>query len=969
MNYELFISKVHPKDRDYVNSEWLASVAGKPYDIEHRLLINGVTTWVREKADITFDENGVAVSAIGFTQDITERKQAVEELKESEERFHLAMNASNDGLFDWDLITNEIYYSPGWKKMIGYKDHELPNDFSVWENTTAPEDVKKSWELQQKLISKQIDRFVLEFKMKHKDGHWVDILSRARAIFDEEGMAIRIVGTHTDISERKLTEEANIRLKDFNESIVTNLAEGIILENDDGIIQFANPAMVKMLGYKEGELVGKHWKCFVPDDQIEVVKNANERRKKGKSDQYEMELIRKDGERIFVLVGGVPNTNKGAYIGLLAAFTDITMRKQAEEELRKLSTAIMQSPSVITITDTEGKLEYVNPKFTEITGYSQEEAMGQNPRILKSEEQNEEEYKKLWKTISSGNVWRGQFHNKKKNGELFWEMASISPILDKNGNIVNYIKVSEDITDKIEKEKALEKSLLELNVAQKVAKIGSWYWDLESNEIEWSEEMYDIYGFNQKQKDKTSAINEIIHPEDAHILRDALSTVLNEDMPSGIEYRIIRKDGKMIYIGANTSQIRNSEGEIIALVGTAQDITQHKEAAQALIAAKEKAEESDRLKSAFLTNMSHEIRTPMNGILGFTELLKEPQLTGDTKKKYIQVIEKSGNRMLNTINDIIDISRIEAGEVRVTKTEVSVNKILEEQFNFFQREAKSKGLELNYNPSLKESESRIITDPHKLDSILTNLLKNAIKYTETGQITMGCSIVDEENGKFMEFYVKDTGIGIPANRVEAIFNRFEQADIGDTRAFEGSGLGLAISKSYVEMIGGMIEVTSKEGSGSTFSFCIPYNKKNSAEDDADKNNDKEPDASLNNLSVIIAEDDETSSMFLKTILEDHVKHLTLTTTGKETIKLLHNNPDTDIILMDIRMPDMNGYDATCEIRKFNKNVIIIAQTAYGMSGDKEKALEAGCDDYVAKPIRKDKLFKKIQECLVNVNRQ
>jgi signal transduction histidine kinase len=210
--------------------------------------------------------------------------------------------------------------------------------------------------------------------------------------------------------------------------------------------------------------------------------------------------------------------------------------------------------------------------------------------------------------------------------------------------------------------------------------------------------------------------------------------------------------------------------------------------------------------------MSHEIRTPMNGILGFTELLKEPQLSGEEKDQFIQIIEKSGNRMLNTINDIINISKIEAGQVEVVNSEVSVNKILGEQCDFFQRDAKSKGIELIYKCSLSDDESRIITDRHKLESVLINLIKNAIKFTLQGEVEVGCILKENMDIKVVKFYVRDSGIGIPSDKIGHIFNRFEQADIG---------LGLAISKSYVEMLGGKIDVSSKEGLGSTFTFSIP----------------------------------------------------------------------------------------------------------------------------------------------------
>jgi hypothetical protein len=382
-----------------------------------------------------------------------------------------------------------------------------------------------------------------------------------------------------------------------------------------------------------------------------------------------------------------------------------------------------------------------------------------------------------------------------------------------------------------------------------------------------------------------------------------------------------------------------------------------------LIHAREKAEESDRLKTAFLANMSHEIRTPMNGILGFTNLLKTPQLLGDEKDKYIQIIEKSGKRLLNTINDIVDIAKIEAGQVEVVKRKVHLNRILDEQYNFFYQEARAKGLDFNYKPSLPDKESHIVTDQHKLESVMINLIKNAIKYTEAGSISFGYTIKTLEGKDVVEFYVRDTGIGIPAGRTEAIFNRFEQADIDDTRAFEGSGLGLAISKSYIEMLGGYIGLSSKEGEGSSFTFSIPYLTPDQKTSSIEDNTKKEKKTSLKKLSVIVAENDETSTMLFKTIFEGTFHKATFTTNGKETVNKCRENPDTDIIFMDIKMPVMNGYEATRKIREFNSNVIIIAQTAYGLLGDKEKAINAGCNDYISKPIKKEVLFEKIRNCL------
>jgi hypothetical protein len=388
-----------------------------------------------------------------------------------------------------------------------------------------------------------------------------------------------------------------------------------------------------------------------------------------------------------------------------------------------------------------------------------------------------------------------------------------------------------------------------------------------------------------------------------------------------------------------------------------QNEEKEKRAAELTIA-KEHAEESDRLKSAFLANMSHEIRTPMNGILGFAEMLKEPKLTGEEQQEYISIIEKSGARMLNIINDIVDISKIESGLMKVNMKESNVNEQIEYIYTFFKPEVEGKGMQLFFKNSLPLKEAILKTDREKVSAIFINLVKNAIKYSDKGSIGLGY----EKKGKYLEFFVKDTGIGIPKDRQEAIFDRFVQADIGDKRAFQGAGLGLSISKAYVEMLGGKIWVESEEGKGSTFYFTIPYN-----DEATDKNViqnvvwSEGADNQIKDLKILIAEDDEGSEKLLTVVVKMFGKEVLKARTGVEAIEACRNNPDIDLVFMDIQMPEMNGYEATRQIRQFNQDVVIIAQTAYALTGDRELAIEAGCNDYIPKPIKKDNLMVLIQK--------
>jgi len=368
-----------------------------------------------------------------------------------------------------------------------------------------------------------------------------------------------------------------------------------------------------------------------------------------------------------------------------------------------------------------------------------------------------------------------------------------------------------------------------------------------------------------------------------------------------------------------------------------------------LIEAKEKAEESDRLKSAFLANMSHEIRTPMNGILGFADLLKEQEITVEDQQEYINIIKNSGVRMLNILNDIIDISKIESGMMEVDIKESNINEQIEYIYTFFKPEVKDKGMQLSYINSLPSKEAIIKTDREKIFAIITNLVKNAIKYSEKGSIEFGYN----KKGEYLEFFVKDTGIGIAKGIQKSIFDRFVQADFADQQTIQGAGLGLSITKAYVEMLGGEIWVESEEGKGSTFYFTIPYNTV-PQEIIAIKNVvswDKE-DSQIKKLKILIAEDDPTSEKLITKMVEKYCKEDLHVRTGVEAIAACRNNPDIDLVLIDIQMQGMDGYEATRQIRQFNKDVIIIAQTAFGLIGDKEKSIAAGCNDYISKPISK-----------------
>ena len=523
-------------------------------------------------------------------------------------------------------------------------------------------------------------------------------------------------------------------------------------------------------------------------------------------------------------------------------------------------------------------------------------------------------------------------------------------------------------------EEALRESELFLEETQNIARLGTYKMDIAAGIWTSSEILNEIFGIDPDYYKSVEGWVSIIHPEWQNVMNDYFfQEVIGTKARFDKEYQIVRKnDGAVRWVHGIGRLKLDDNNQPRMMLGTISDITEQKRAEQELIQAKEHAEESDKLKSAFLANMSHEIRTPMNGILGFADLLKEPDLTGEIQQEYISIIEKSGARMLNIINDIIDISKIESGQMKVTLSETNVNEMLLFISDFFRPEAEQKGIRLFLKTILSGNKSILITDKEKLYAVLANLVKNAIKFTKTGSIVIGCNFIETlhatslPDATSLQFYVNDTGIGIPKEKQTAIFERFIQADISGKMANQGAGLGLAISKAYIQMLGGRIWVESNPDSqleeiGSSFNFTLPYHSGAKELIIKDNNPVPEDENQENKLKILIAEDDDGSIALISIVIRKLGKEIFKVKSGMEAVDTCRRNPNLDLILMDVQMPVMDGYEATRQIRQFNKKVVIIAQTAYALAGDREKALEAGCNDYISKPIRRQELITLIQK--------
>jgi len=646
-------------------------------------------------------------------------------------------------------------------------------------------------------------------------------------------------------------------------------------------------------------------------------------------------------------------------------------------------------------TDTEGFCIFCNKAAMEILGYEQEEELiGQKIHNLihhtKLNGSHSPEEKCKVKQVMLDNIG---IHIKdeifwKKDGTFFSaEYWSYPIIRDEKtlGSVVTFLDISQKKYDEdvqqivydIARFSMSTKSLAELLIyvrekLNKVIDTTNFYVALYNKESDALQEIIDV---NEK-KDLEAWQKE--KPLSRMVLNAGKAMIFNKEelVDFQLSHQIIQNGVPMqCWLGVpllvddesigvivvlsykNAMTYNSSNARLLEIVAHELTIViQRTKMIQDLIYEKEKAEESDRLKTAFLANMSHEIRTPMNGIIGFLDLLNKPDLEESEKISYIEIVNKSSQRLLETINDIIEVSKIEAGETTLSLTDIDMEEFMQFYLDFFKPQANDKGIDLILNEMITGTMAQLQTDRQKMDSILTNLIKNSIKFTEEGQIEIGNYL---ENDKLV-FYVKDTGRGIPKNRVDAIFERFVQADLNLTRNHEGSGLGLSIVQAYIKSLGGTISVKSEPGVGSTFTFTIPYLPSENPIELVHRNLITSK-SLKKGMTILIAEDDPSSYLFLELSLKREDIQIVHTINGEDTVQYVMDHPETALVLMDVKMPGMDGYDATIKIREFNRRIPIIIETAYALAGDKEMALKAGANDYIAKPIQKALLIELIDK--------
>ncbi|MBI9054528.1 MAG: PAS domain S-box protein [Bacteroidales bacterium] len=877
-----------------------------------------------------------------------------------------------------DLQGMVTFWNNGAERIFGYKREEILNKslkiiYPDFDENLLLVDLERT---------KEGGSYVSEWEGRNKSGEtvWVDL--NTNILKDDNDNIIGFIGLSKDITTNR---ELHFYKSELS-SIVQYSADGMESVDLEGNVLSWNKSAEKIYGYSSKEIIGKKSSILYVESNIDEFQRVLKIIIQGKVlKNFETKRRKKDGSIIDVSITFSPQINNEEEISGISVITrditdqKLTLKKLNESEIKYQTIFENSGEGFFLMTE---RFIDVNKKACELFESSKEEIIGKSPLDFSPEKQSDgvsseikaKEYIK--KAFEEGNV-SFYWQHISKSKDTINTRITLNRIVVKDKNYLiaimhnmtevikyqNKLKVkTKSVVDKNKKMHQLNNDLNETNNQLKII----------NQQIEQSEKKFrvafktspdaininrisdglyidindgftNLMGYTERDvRGKTSIeLNVWVNPKDRNRLVNAL---LENEFVSNLEAQFRRKDGSVTTALMSASFIEvNKEKYILSIT---RDISERKESEEKLKKAMEKAEESDLLKSAFLANMSHEIRTPMNAILGFSQLLKEKRIEPEKQDKFLDIIVSRSKNLLQIINDIIDISKIEANQLTIENNEFSLKKSLYELYSFFEAEIYTHNkshVNLTLSADLSEVIGNIRSDEVRLKQILTNLISNAIKFTEKGEIEFGYNV----KGDNLEFFVRDTGIGIPEESKKHIFERFRQADDSSTREFGGTGLGLSICKQLVEKLGGEIWFDSKTDKGSIFYFTIPLEMVTQDQSSSELNASN---FDLTGKTILIVEDDLISMTYLEELLIGTKASILKAFNGEKAVEIFKNNANIDIVLMDVYLPKMSGNDATREIKKINAEIPVVMQSAYALPSDKKESFKYGCDDYITKPI-------------------
>jgi PAS domain S-box-containing protein len=906
------------------------------------------------------------VSTRNIIENVSTRNIIENDRKENDNNFrdlfeYSPVGKSMTGL-DGSLFVNKAFCD-----ILGYSKEEFQT--INWKDITFPDDMEKSNAAFTELLQGKIKIAKYQKRYFHKNGQivWADISTYLRR--DQDNNPKYFITSISDITERKNIERS-LELSEWKHRIVAENTYDweFWMDTNDQFI-YCSPSCLRITGYQAKEFMDDPslmFRIIHPDD----IKNYWHHRKITSfiSDPVEInfKIIHADGSARWI--GHVCQTildNNGNSLGRRGSNRDITLQVKADESLKKSEARFRSyfefSIAGIAITSPAATWIEVNDHICTMLGYTRDELFKSKWTDLTYPDDialDLNHFNRVLKGELDGYTIEKRFI--RKDGNIIWTSLSVKCIRQSNGLAEYFMALLIDITDrkKMEEKLVWEQYLMHAlldNIPDYI-----YFKDLESRYLRINKSLANRLGIEDPALAIGKKESDFIHTshtvksfkDEQEIIRTGLPIIAKSEI-------FTAKDHSMIWVSSTKMALTDSSRNLIGTFGISRDITEKRKMVDELIKAKEKAEENDRLKTAFLQNISHEIRTPLNAIVGFSSLMGSKDVPSEKRKEFMQVILASNDQLVSIISGIISLASLNAGQEKIKEEETNINDLISNIYEQLKINKSSKDVHFSFQTGNPDHQAKVITDPVKLAQILINLVGNALKFTHKGHVKFGYRLVKG----LLAFYVEDTGIGIPKEYQEVIFERFRQVDSSPTRKYGGTGLGLALSKGYAELLGGIIKLKSMPGVGSIFSFEIPYKPVKADMPEKQIDQDIQKSVFSKGNRILIADDDVNNSMLLTDLLAPLNLSIQTVSNGLEAVRACFNGNTPDIILMDIMMPVMDGIKATKEIKKKNPEIHVIALTACALEQEKSEILKSGCDAFVEKPIKLPVLLETIKRFL------
>jgi PAS domain S-box-containing protein len=974
--------------------------------IENRVIINSEVRWTQWTNRGIFDENGQIIEYQAVGRDIHERKQIEQALQKSEERLQLAFEGSGDGFWDWDLETSEVYYSPRYLEMLGYEADELPQTLSTWYSLIHPEDLPWVSEILKAHFQNSSVRYAFDYRLRTKSGEWKWIADYGKVVvWDNNGKPVRMAGTHRDVDARKRAEAGLKASEEKFRAIFNQTFQFVGLLQPDGLLLEANQTALDFGGLTHTDVIGKpfweaHWWQISPQTQAQL-QGAIAQAAQGNFIRYEVDVWGKDHRVLTIDFSLRPILNdEGQVILLIPEGRDISERKQAEQALQESNERFQLAASAVKgmIYDWDIQRNWVlrSQGLLEIVGYRPEEVCLEEDwwiqRVHPEDAANvSQQIAQALATRDSYTIEYRVLHRNQHYIHL-WDYGLI--VRNSQGEAIRVVGNTLDVSDRKHIEEELRRSQHFLQkVADAVPQI-LYLFDIQnSTSLYLNQKSLTILGYTSEEicGADPSWLIEHFHPDDRHLCYELPHrfTHLSDDDVLSTEYRFLHKNGEWRWLNSREVVFtRDQAGLPIQVLGSVEDITERKQAEAELERAKEAAETANRAKSTFLANMSHELRTPLNAILGFSQLMATAMNLSGEQQEQLNIIRRSGKHLLTLINQVLDLSKIEAGRMSLKENNFDLYSLLEDVKNLFSMKAKEKGLHLQVDKGAGVPQY-IRADEVKLRQVLINLLGNAVKFTIQGNVALWVTLASEESDSSpstcrLLFEVKDTGPGIAVEEFDKLFKPFAQTQSG-LQVQEGTGLGLSISYQFVRLMGGSItaishaqaytpeptlyipsNVIDQVSEGTVFLFEISVQL---ASADLPKSS---PDyCRVIGLAphqpiyrMLVVDDNDYNRQLLMAMLQPFGFEVYEAKNGQQGLEMWQR-VSPHLVWMDMRMPVMDGYEATRQIKATpqGQKTVIVAITASVFEMEIEAVFAAGCDDYIHKPFQSNEIFTAIHQHL------